>query len=182
MNLEMEGADLSRGPGRHGTAKINSAQNHVALITVREVDCTETHTQAHGWMERAAASTRARAGTRTPASSGSNLRDGERCRVAKVSCRSRPSAHEYHLLYWWPVISVDTTKSNIDGTVLWTMAHLHRLDTLEVFDSPLGPDVCMWVWITLGSSKEPQNDVATLREGNYSQQKGGLISHEDTAL
>lgn len=52
MNVTPERAGLSRGPGERGTAKINSTQNHVALITVREVDCTERerdiHTLAHG--------------------------------------------------------------------------------------------------------------------------------------
>lgn len=50
MNVTLERAGLSRGPRERGTAKINSAKNHVAMITVREVDCTEreTHTLAHG--------------------------------------------------------------------------------------------------------------------------------------
>lgn len=177
MNLELEGADLSRGPGRHGTAKINSAQNHVALITVREVDCTETHTQAHGWMERAAASTRARAGTRTPASSGSNLREVQSCKsqLPQPSLGSRVSS----------TLLVASHLCWCNKVEYWRNSTLNYgtfAPLLEVFDSPLGPNLCMWVWITLGSSKEPQNDVATLREGNYSQQKGGLISHEDTAL
>lgn len=88
MNVTPERAGLSRGPDERGTAKINSAQNHVALITVREVDCTEerhTHTSSrlNGTGSDKHTRTHAQAqGRPLPAAPIC-----ERCRVAKVSCR-----------------------------------------------------------------------------------------------
>lgn len=88
-------------------------------------------------MERAAASTRARADTRPPASSDSNLRDGERerCRVAKVSSRSRPPAHnrvstllvaqaslliQYNKVeYWWNSTLDNGTLAPLGYLSLW---------------------------------------------------------------